>query len=207
MGEYDPGTGPVHGFVFENGTFTDIDQGVVPNGFSFTEAVGINNRGEIAGDFFDPNMFRSFADRSNVFQQFEVPSQADTFMGGINDKGDVVGIYIDTNFSLHGFLNTQSNFQNVDFPGATTTFALGINAAGKIVGQYNNSDRVIHAFLAGPARETAGTPCRLNLQPSGPRRASRSVAAPNYGSRRKAAFARSPAKYTDRRQPSKVARG
>ncbi|HEY2914063.1 MAG TPA: hypothetical protein VGK21_11940, partial [Candidatus Angelobacter sp.] len=78
VGEYDPGTGPVHGFVFENGTFTDIDQGVVPNGFSFTEAEGINNRGEIAGDFFDPNMFRSFTDRSNVFQQFEVPSQADT---------------------------------------------------------------------------------------------------------------------------------
>jgi probable HAF family extracellular repeat protein len=156
VGEYDPGTGPVHGFVFENGTFTDIDQGVVPNGFTFTEAVGINNRGEIAGDFFDPNMFRSFTDRSNVFQQFEVPSQADTFMGGINDQGDVVGIYIDTNFSLHGFLSTHGNFQNVDFPGATTTFALGINAAGKIVGQYNNSDRVSHAFLAEPGAGNSG---------------------------------------------------
>ena len=74
--------------------FTDIDQGVVPNGFSFTEALGINNRGEIAGDFFDPNMFRSFTDRSNVFQQFEVPSQADTLMGGINDQGDTVESFL-----------------------------------------------------------------------------------------------------------------
>jgi probable HAF family extracellular repeat protein len=156
VGEYDPGTGPLHGFLFENGTFTDIDQGVVPDSFSFTEAVGINNSGQIAGDFFDPNMFRSFTDRSNVFQQFEVPSQADTFMGGINDRGDIVGTYFDTNFSLHGFLNTQGNFQTVDFPGASTTFALGINASGKIVGQYDNGDSVSHAFLAEPGAGNSG---------------------------------------------------
>ncbi len=157
VGEYDPGTGPVHGFVFENGMFTDIDQGVVPNGFSFTEALGINNRGEIAGDFFDPNMFRSFTDRSNVFQQFEVPSQADTLMGGINDQGDTVGLFFDTNFVFHGFLNTHGNFQTVDFPGAATTFALGINATGKIVGQYDNGDGVSHAFLAEPGAGNSGS--------------------------------------------------
>ncbi len=156
VGEYDPGTGPFHGFLFENGTFTDIDQGVVPNGFTFTEALGINNRGEIAGDFFDPNMFRSFIDRNNVFEQFEVPSQADTLMSAINDQGDVVGLYFDTNFAFHGYLKSGSNFQSVDFPGAPTTFALGINASGKIVGQYNDAEGVAHGFLAEPGAGTSG---------------------------------------------------
>lgn len=156
VGEYDPGTGPIHGFLFENGTFTDIDQGVVPNGFPFTEALGINNHGEIAGDFFDPNMFRLFTDRNNVFQQFEVPSQGDNFMGGINDQGDIVGIFADTHSVEHGFLRSHGSFQSVDFPGAASTFAVGINASGKIVGQYDNGDGVTHSFLAEPSSGNTG---------------------------------------------------
>jgi probable HAF family extracellular repeat protein len=156
VGEYDSGTGSIHGFLFENGTFTNIDQRVLPDGFDFTEALGINNRGEIAGDFFDPNMFRSFIDRSNIFEQFEVPSQADTLMSAINDQGDVVGIYFDTNFAFHGYLKSQGNFQTVDFPGATITFALGINNSGKIVGQYTNGDGVTHSFLAEPGAGNSG---------------------------------------------------
>jgi len=156
VGEYDPGTGSILGFLFDNGTFTNIEQGVLPDGSTFAEALGINNRGEIAGDFFDPNMFRSFTDNSNVLEQFQIPSQGDTFMGGINDQGDTVGIYFDTNFALHGFLNTQGSFQTVDYPGAATTFALGINAAGTIVGQYDNGDGESHAFIAAPGAANSG---------------------------------------------------
>jgi len=197
VGEYDPGTGPIHGFVFENGTFTDIDQGVVANGFTFTEAVGINNRGEITGDFFDPNMFRSFVDRSDVFQQFEVPSQGDTFMGGLNDSGDIVGFFVDTNFSFHGFLKTQSNFQSVDFPGAALTAALGINASGKIVGQYNDSDGVRHAFLAVPGPGNSG-----NTVPQKPAIVRHAPDKPICGS----ADLRQPAQSGLRAQPCKVHR-
>jgi hypothetical protein len=101
-------------------------------------------------------MFRSFIDRNSVFQQFEVPSQADTLMSAINDQGDVVGIYFDTNFAFHGYLKSGSNFENIDFPGAPTTFALGINASGKIVGQYNDTDGVAHGFLAEPSPGNSG---------------------------------------------------
>jgi probable HAF family extracellular repeat protein len=152
VGQYDPGFGPVPGFLFADGQFTDINQGQVQpsSGFTFTEAIGINNRGEIVGDDFDPNMFRSFIGSNNVFQGFEVPSQGDTFMGGINEPGDYVGSYFDINFGLHGFLNTQGNFLTLDFPGAFSTFALGTNAAGSIVGVYDNGDGVRHSFLAQP---------------------------------------------------------
>lgn len=153
VGECDLGDGPLHGYLFTDGNFTLIDQGVVPNGFTFTEAIGINNRGEIGGDFFDPNLFRGFIERNNVFQAFEVPSQADLFFGGINDPGDYVGVYFDTQFVQHGFLNSQGKFLTVDFPGAETSFALGINAAGTIVGEYDNGDGVSHSFLAQPGAD------------------------------------------------------
>lgn len=150
VGECDLGDGPLHGFLFADGNFTLIDQGVVPNGFTFTEAIGINNRGEIGGDFFDPNLFRGFIGSNNVFQAFEVPSQADLFFGGLNDLGDYVGTYLDTQFGEHGFLNSQGKFLTVDFPGADISFALGINASGTIVGGYDDGDGVLHSFIAQP---------------------------------------------------------
>jgi len=152
VGEYDAGDGPLHGFLFENGTFTNIDQGEIPvsEGFTFTEAIGINNRGEIVGDFFDPNILRGFIGSNNVFQAFEIPSQSFTLLGGINDPGDYVGIYLDTQLAEHGFLNHQGNFQTVDFPGADSTLALGINASGTIVGTYRDDSGAFHSFLAQP---------------------------------------------------------
>jgi hypothetical protein len=147
VGEYDLG---LHGYLFENGNFTTIDQGSGDHGFTLTEAIGINNRGEIVGDFLEPNLFRGFIGRNNSFQLFEIPSQGDTFLGSINDKGDYVGVYSDTNLAQHGFLNQQGGFLTLDFPGAATTFASGINAHGTIIGDYDNGDGVFHSFLAQP---------------------------------------------------------
>lgn len=169
VGEYDSADGFVHGFLLADGIFTVIDQGPVADGFQLTEVLGINNRGEIAGDLLDPNLLISFTGRK-VFQQLEVPSQGDTAMGGINDQGDTVGIYVDTKHLLHGFLNTSDGFKTLDFPGAARTFALGINASGKIVGQYDNGDGVSHAFLAEP-----GAPSDPN---AGPRAAAGLIADP-----------------------------
>lgn len=151
VGEYELDDGNLHGYLFENGQFTTIDQPASAD-FIFTQAVGINNRGEVTGDFFDPNMFRGFSGRNGSFKTFDVPSQADAFPASINDKGDFVGSYNDTNLVSHGFLNQQGSFQTVDYPGAATTFGSGINNSGTIVGIYENSDGVFHAFLAEPGK-------------------------------------------------------
>jgi len=155
VGEYQLGTAGdqnVHGFLFDNGSFNTIDEGSGQDGFFFTEAIGTNSRGEVVGDFFDPNLFRGFIGRNSIFQAFEVPSQSDVFLGAINARGDYVGIYGDTNLVQHGFLNQHGSFLTVDFPGADTTFALGINSSGTMVGTYTNSDGTTHAFLAQPGQ-------------------------------------------------------
>jgi hypothetical protein len=45
VGQYEAG-GVVHGFLLDRGTFTTID---APGASRITQAIGINNRGEIVG--------------------------------------------------------------------------------------------------------------------------------------------------------------
>jgi uncharacterized membrane protein len=140
-----------HGFLLENGNFTTIDQGPGTGLFASTDAVGINNQGEIAGDFFDPNTFRGFAGKKSIFQAFDVPGQGDTLPDGINAQGDIVGSYADINLITHGFLRVKDTFSTIAYPGANATFALGINAPGLIVGGYEGPNGAFHSFLAQPS--------------------------------------------------------
>ena len=66
-----------------------------------------------------------------------------TAAGGINPRGDIVGVYTDAVGKQRGFLLSGEQFFNVDVPGALAgvtgtlpTVARGISPSGKIVGQY-----------------------------------------------------------------------
>lgn len=57
-------------------------------------------------------------------------------LGGINDRGDIVGAYTDPNKKVHGFLFSNGTYTTIDVPGAAITQARGINSRGDIVGTY-----------------------------------------------------------------------
>ena len=66
-----------------------------------------------------------------------------TALGGINPRGDIVGVYTDAVGRQHGFLLSRGQFATVDVPGALAgvggtlpTIARGISPSGSIVGQY-----------------------------------------------------------------------
>ena len=59
-----------------------------------------------------------------------------TAIGGINPKGDIVGVYTDAVGAQHGFLLSRGQFTMIDAPGAVATVARGISPTGDIVGQY-----------------------------------------------------------------------
>jgi len=54
----------------------------------------------------------------------------------INPEGDVVGVYVDATFLVHGFLLSKGAFTTIDIAAATLTDAFGINPRGDIVGGY-----------------------------------------------------------------------
>jgi len=76
-------------------------------GANYTEAIGINNTGQIVGRYDDadgtPHGFLRDVDGS--FTTLDVPGARFTFAIGINDAGQIVGLYLDA-FGVHGFLAT-----------------------------------------------------------------------------------------------------
>src|SRR5438552_18021999 len=63
-------------------------------------------------------------------------AMATSIPGGINDLGDIVGAFTDSNRKVHGFLLSNGVYTTIDVPGAAITMARGINSRGDIVGSY-----------------------------------------------------------------------
>src|SRR5262245_58323137 len=80
---------------------------------------------------------------SGAFAQraLDVPGAVGTVAAGINAAGtSIVGGYVDTSGTNHGFLWQGGTFTPLDVPGAVGTVAAGINAAGtSIVGWYTDT--------------------------------------------------------------------
>ena len=69
------------------------------------------------------------------FTQINVPGSAHTAAHGVNNRGDVVGVY-DTGDLPSGYLLHQGVFTTITVPGSILTTALGINSLGDIVGDF-----------------------------------------------------------------------
>jgi len=82
-----------------------------------------------------------------TFATLDVPGAQVTEAFGINQAGQIVGVYqLVVGGVLHGFLlDVDGTYTTIDVPGATFTLALGINDAGQIVGYYSNP--AIHGFV------------------------------------------------------------
>src|SRR6476620_10983330 len=62
------------------------------------------------------------------------------------DGNKIVGLYITSNSSIHGYLNNGATYTTLDGPLATGAVARGISG-GNIVGLYSDSSFVRHGFL------------------------------------------------------------
>jgi probable HAF family extracellular repeat protein len=78
----------------------------------------------------------------------DVPGALQTQAYKINDRGQIVGLFIDAGGAQHGFLWEDGVFITIDVPGALATAALDIDNHGRIVGQYLESG-FVGAYPAG----------------------------------------------------------
>jgi uncharacterized membrane protein len=156
VGELSLADGSAHGFLRDHqGKWTSLD---VPGAEGATLAFGINGQGEIVGAYSndDWNTDHGFLFRPGhhgapgSYLPFDYPgaSSAQTEPYGINDDGDVVGVYaFESDWIPHGFLQHEGDFTTIDVPGAQGTMARSINSRGEIVGQYWDADWAEHGFL------------------------------------------------------------
>lgn len=135
------------GFLLHpDGAFSIIS---VP-GSTFTDAMGINNVGQIVGRFRDAGFAEhGFLYSGGIFSPISVPGSLWTNASGINTAGDIVGSFHDGT-TIRGFHYSNSLFSIIDPESSVLTYASGINDAGHIVGTFYSPTGGYHGFVASP---------------------------------------------------------
>ena len=174
VGGYVDAEGTVRSFLLDDGVFTPIDH---PDAGAATIASGINDRGQIVGLYVDADgrghgflldKRRGARRDDGVFTTIDHPDAGSepgtgTAVFGINDRGRIVGTYIDPGGKGHGFVRDKGRgarrddgvFTTIDFPGAASTLALAINNRDQILGTSIDSENRKHGFLLEEGEFTA----------------------------------------------------
>jgi probable HAF family extracellular repeat protein len=107
-----------------------------------------NRRGEIVGRVeIAPNQ-RAIIYDGKRFTIFDVPGATQTQGYGINDLGQVVGLYYDADNHYHGYLRQRDGtITTLNAPGAVGTHATEINNSGQIVGYFEEASGKLTGFL------------------------------------------------------------
>ncbi|MCU1305551.1 MAG: hypothetical protein JWN45_246 [Acidobacteriaceae bacterium] len=130
-------------------TYTQLD---LP-GANHTWIFGINNLGDVVGEFGDANGAHGFKFSNGQFTTVDFPgANKFTRANKINDNGDIVGEYAAANGVLTGFLLHAGTFTSIAFPdpGVFATEANGINNSGTIVGRANFTVGTAHGYIRDP---------------------------------------------------------
>jgi len=77
----------------------------------------------------------------------EFPNAIATVAVGINDRGQIVGVYLDQADNVHGFFFDRGRYTQLDYPGAIETDLNGINSSGQISGYYLDTAGLPHGFV------------------------------------------------------------
>jgi uncharacterized membrane protein len=131
-----------------SGRFTLIDD--PPGGSAFDEYVDINNRGEIVGFYNDDQGFTTtgfLRTKKGGLVAINVPGSQVTGPLKVNDRRQVVGVYVDGDGGVHGFLWDDGDTESIDAEGAAATVVTGVNDRGQLVGSYIDADGDYHGFL------------------------------------------------------------
>ena len=82
------------------------------------------------------------------FTTIDFPGGNSTQARGINQHGDIVGLYNDPGTGLwRGFQLSGGSYSKIDVPGASQTYPRGINKNKDVVGFFADSSGVFHGFL------------------------------------------------------------
>jgi probable HAF family extracellular repeat protein len=123
-----------HCFLWESGSFQTIN---VP-ATSATTCYGINNRNQIVGTYSDSGgTLHNFLSDAGALVELNVPG-VPLAIGGINDRGQVVGSYRDGG-TAHCFLWENGVLSTVNAPGITDALCYDINNRNDISGAFVDS--------------------------------------------------------------------
>ena len=102
-----------------------------PNAVSGTECWGINDAGNVVGDYIDVNgNYIGYMDIGGTFSDVTPPGSTKTVVYGISNNNVVGGYYVDSSGNQYGFLYDGTTYTTVKIKGDTTVQVFGIDSAG-----------------------------------------------------------------------------
>jgi len=104
----DPSTGDITTINEPNAVTVTGTAACWGTGFGGTEVLGINDKGEISGHYWDKN-YKSHGfllTTTGKFKELNVPGAYQTGGGGINASGQITGHYSDSSCNNYGFIAT-----------------------------------------------------------------------------------------------------
>ncbi len=118
-----------------------------PHSSAAQTANAVNDSGQIVGQY--NNYDSGYELSGGKYTPITVPfaGALATFPYGINNSGEIVGGWWDSNKNEHSFTLIGGTYTSFDCPGASGSAAFGINSAGDIVGQYNDASGTSYGFL------------------------------------------------------------
>ena len=143
------------------GTITEAYQGVNVPGSPPQCAFGVNDSGQIVGEYLDSaSVYHGWELSGGTFTTIDVPfsGASGTGTNGISDSGEITGFWDGSGITLHGFTLISGTYTSFDYPGAVQTGPFGINNNGDIVGYYEFSDLVEHGFVLSGGTYTSIDP-------------------------------------------------
>ena len=120
------------GFIFSGGKYSIIDP---PDSGGYAYAIDINDQGDVLGYAGQSG----FLLHRGKFSYFSVPNGI-TYPAGLNNKGQIVGSFVDSDGRWHGFLLENGEYTTIDDPDGSATMVVDINDDGVILGVWSNDE-------------------------------------------------------------------
>ncbi len=128
--------GSSHGFMDNNGVFTQLD---FP-GADETTAFGINNAGMIVGTYEQGlSIVHAFIYENGAYTDINFPGANWSEAWGVNDLGVVVGRFQDANFNVDGFMYYKGQFAQINVEPGHSTAVAGVNDHNDLVGTWTDN--------------------------------------------------------------------
>ena len=118
-------------------------------GVEFLEVTASNDLGHYAGNArgSDGEKTIGFALIDGVYTTYDFPDSENTYLYGLNNKGQAVGYYVGSDGVSHGLIAGDGEMTRFDFPGASETYVFGISEIGQLAGSIVDASGDVHGFV------------------------------------------------------------
>lgn len=146
------------GWVWQNGSFSNMNPGDTVSGTCCWSVNGISNNGYLSGTNFYHDFISAWF-KSATDEDF-YSLNTDTDGTAVNNNSDVIGYFaggkgwfakhIEANEGTNDAVELKPAIISVAYPNAKATYPMGLNDSQWIAGVYTDSNLVRHGFIAKP---------------------------------------------------------